>query len=529
MTASQPLLSVEGLRVNLPDGGTLLAGADLAVEPGRVVVLLGGSGAGKTTLGRVLFDLDGLREQGFEVSWDKLERDGELGFVPQRGAAFDHLDVSGNIRIALRYASPPREQTDEAVSGWLEAVDLPRGMARPGTPVSSLSGGQAQRLAVARTLAGGREVLFLDEPSTGLDPYRVRLLAELVLEQARGRGSAVVVVTHDVTLAALVADELFILDTTIRRLEPVFPESWPGPTAADEPAFLEWAPRLDAAVTGVLAAGAAEAPSSSGARAAWPSRLASLLAPLRVAVTALTSLVPQLAGRPGDFLHILSLTARSALLRPLAFFSVVSTLLGFTVLYVLIRAAPGGVRADEIVRMIGGAYIVALAPPLTAFLFAAGSGGALNAWLGGMGLTRQVQAMKALGIDDRRYLWTPVWFGLGVSFLGAVTVFAAGLFLGGYLLCLLYGIAAPAGLLAGDLLDPVPDRVPNLVRALWLAFIYAWGIASDVVAKGAERKSSADDVTSGMIRQVVSCTLWVVALELATAVVLFAWKDGAPI
>src|SRR5436190_14669676 len=110
---AEQTLSVRGLRVALPDGRVLIDGVDLQIAPGEVIVLLGGSGAGKSTFARVLFERDELDAAGFDVVTAKLDLDrDQLGLVPQRGALFDHLDVRGNLELALRHAEgdePPKE------------------------------------------------------------------------------------------------------------------------------------------------------------------------------------------------------------------------------------------------------------------------------------------------------------------------------------------------------------------------------------------------------------------------------------
>src|SRR5690349_23821310 len=99
-------LSVRELKVALPDGRVLIDGIDLSIAAGEVVVLLGGSGAGKSTFARVLFERDELADAGFDVVASQLDLDrDQLGVVPQRGALFDHLDVRRNLELAVPHAS----------------------------------------------------------------------------------------------------------------------------------------------------------------------------------------------------------------------------------------------------------------------------------------------------------------------------------------------------------------------------------------------------------------------------------------
>src|SRR5262249_14497124 len=127
-------LHVRGLRVALPDGRVLIDGVDLRIGAGEVVVLLGGSGAGKSTFGRVLFERDELAAAGFEVVAAELDLDrGQLGLVPQRGALFDHLDVRGNLELALRHAEggPARGEGEDGAAAWLARVGLDPALAAP--------------------------------------------------------------------------------------------------------------------------------------------------------------------------------------------------------------------------------------------------------------------------------------------------------------------------------------------------------------------------------------------------------------
>ena len=535
---------MRGLRVALPDGRVLIDRVDLTIGAGEVVVLLGGSGAGKSTFARVLFERDELAAAGFDVVAAELALDrDQLGLVPQRGALFDHLDVRGNLELALRHASggapaePDEPGPHDAAAAWLRRVGLDPALAAPGTPVAQLSGGQAQRVAVARVLASRRKLMFLDEPSVGLDPHRVRMLARLIRDQVRALGVSAIVVTHDVALAAGVADRLFLLSLEHRRLEPMFADRWPG--ALEDPGHDaaergRWLLALEAALVDHLAAHGDRAPPAAPppprprfARAArWLAPvlgpvIESFAAPFRVAAIAAARVPGQLVRHPGDFAIVARRVVAQTLIRPLAFYAIVSTLIGYTVLLVISKVGGAGVRPDALLRQIGGSYVVALAPALSALLFVAASGSATNAWLGAMGLTRQTLALDALGVDRRAYLWAPAWLAAAVCYLVVAAMFALGMIAGGMVVCRSYGVEHAWALLTGDLIDPRPERAVYAVRAAFLVWIYGWGIASDVVAKGGAAKPEADAVTRGMTASVVACTLWIVAWELATVLVVF--------
>jgi ABC-type transporter Mla maintaining outer membrane lipid asymmetry ATPase subunit MlaF/ABC-type transporter Mla maintaining outer membrane lipid asymmetry permease subunit MlaE len=532
--AARTPLAVRGLRVALPDGRVLIDGVDLTIGAGEVVVLLGGSGAGKSTFARVLFERDELAAAGFDVVAAELALDrDQLGLVPQRGALFDHLDVRGNLELALRHAAAPRAPADrdspDSAAAWLRRVGLDPALAAPGTPVTQLSGGQAQRVAVARVLASRRKLVFLDEPSVGLDPHRVRVLARLIREQVQALGVSAIVVTHDVALAAGVADRLFLLSLEHRRLEPLFADRWPG--ALEDPGHDagergRWLIELEAALVAHLEAHGDRAP-PAGPPPARPAlarlgrRLEPVIAPFRVAAVAASRAPGQLLGHPRDFAVVARRVAAQALLRPLVFYAIVATLIGYTVLLVISKVGGAGVRPDALLRQIGGSYVVALAPALSALLFVAASGSATNAWLGSMGLTRQTAALDALGVDRRAYLWAPAWLALAVSYLAVAALFALGMIAGGLVVCRGYGVEHAWPLLTGDLLDPRPERAAYAARAGFLVWIYAWGIASDAIAKGGAAKPEADAVTRGMTASVVACTLWIVAWELATVLAVF--------
>ncbi|CAM3675059.1 ABC transporter ATP-binding protein [Micrococcus flavus] len=206
-------LRLRGVAVAYPDGSVPVTRADLDVAPGEIVALVGASGSGKSTVLRGIAGLEdvvaGTAEiDGTEVSGAAggrpvpVHRRG-VGLVFQDGQLFPHRTVARNVAYGLEAAGWDRVRRRARVAELLELVGLTE---LAGRPVRTLSGGQAQRVALARSLAPAPRVLLLDEPLSALDADLRARLARQIRAALRAEGTSAVVVTHDADEAAVMAD-----------------------------------------------------------------------------------------------------------------------------------------------------------------------------------------------------------------------------------------------------------------------------------------------------------------------------------
>ena len=241
------MLEIDSVSV-VVDGQPILDGVKLAIADGETVAVLGPSGAGKSTLLRVVAglrapDQGALRWDGADLAAVEPHRR-NFGLMFQDYALFPHLDVAGNVGFGLRMAGYSAEASEVRVTEVLEWVGLPGLEDRA---VTSLSGGEQQRVALARSLAPSPRLLMLDEPLGSLD----RSLAERLVLDLRRLLSAVTAlyVTHDQEEAFTVADRLAIMRTgrIVRAGRPE--EVWEQPGDAWVARFLGFANLAESLVT----------------------------------------------------------------------------------------------------------------------------------------------------------------------------------------------------------------------------------------------------------------------------------------
>lgn len=197
-------------------GRPVLRGIDLAVPAGALVALVGSSGAGKTSLLRLINrmvqpDAGSIRIDGADVAGVAAEtlRRG-IGYAVQGGGLFPHWTVAENIAAVPWLLGWDKARRQARVAELMALVELPAHLASrfPG----ALSGGQASRVGLARALAASPRLLLLDEPFGALDPETRTALADRLEALHRAQGLTTILVTHDLADALLRADLMLVLD-----------------------------------------------------------------------------------------------------------------------------------------------------------------------------------------------------------------------------------------------------------------------------------------------------------------------------
>lgn len=224
---------------------TAVDGVSLSVAPGEIVALLGASGSGKSSLLRAIAGLEPLA--GGRVTWDGEDlartptHKRNFGLMFQEPALFGNLTVGRNVAYGLH--ALPKSERGIVVEEFLDLVGLPGFASRP---VTDLSGGQAQRVALARSLAPHPRLMLLDEPLSALDRGLREHLVEVLGAVLRHTGTTAIHVTHDQDEAFALADRVAVLEEG-QLLQIGTPEElWRHPASVDVARFLGYGTFLTA-------------------------------------------------------------------------------------------------------------------------------------------------------------------------------------------------------------------------------------------------------------------------------------------
>ena len=209
-----PVLSLRGATLRFGER-TLWSGLNFQVQPGEFIAVLGPNGSGKTSLVKTILGQQQLTS-GTATLFGEPVRNGNrrLGYIPQQKLLEEGTPVRARDLVALgidghRWGLPRFSRAvRREVATVLEEVGATR---YANAPVGSLSGGEQQRVRVAQSIAGNPALLLCDEPLSSLDLHHQRVISELINEQAKARGAAVIFVTHDVNPILGMVDRVLYL------------------------------------------------------------------------------------------------------------------------------------------------------------------------------------------------------------------------------------------------------------------------------------------------------------------------------
>lgn len=514
---------------------TVQAGARILLQhtsarfaAGKVTLIVGRSGVGKSTLLKVIAGLLDDRDEGIRVSGEVClcERDGKatskqhsVGVVFQDFALFDELTPLQNVRLARAHC--PHCVDGE---GLLEPVRLLEELGVPAdVPTNALSGGQRQRLAIARTLAYDPDVVLYDEPTSGLDSATAAEVTRVIEATHAKHPCTSIIVTHDYEALSRIADAIYLIDPEACSLRAVPREEWGtlsellagSGSANDELLQVEtgwspvWARRAGRAVAGVLA-GTSRA--------------------LEACADALWRLVPAWTSPRWGFRFFLHYLRAVAGPSAWLYIAIAGAIIGFVATYFTFRFLPSAnytkpLVIEDLLRSMGFALFRILVPILATLLIAARCGAAVASDVGGKRYGRQMDALRTLGVEPKRYLLTGILYAF---LLGTPWLLAIG-----------YAAAAVTSLVVFTATHP--ERGPwfwqlHFHRELaipdqwWYAGTWwllakttacAAGIALIAYGLGAQPKDSTHAVSRGVTSTILWATLYVLAVHFVFAFMEF--------
>jgi sulfonate transport system ATP-binding protein len=263
------MLVLDRVGKTYPNGAHALGGVSLEVEPGEIVAVIGGSGCGKSTLLRAIGGLDPASEGAVTLDGERIMRPHEkIGIIFQEPRLLPWLKVADNVGFGL--GDRPKAERLQRVAAALNRV----GLADKATVwPRELSGGQAQRVAIVRALVPRPEVLLLDEPFSALDAFTRADLQDHLLDLWTDARPTLILVTHDVDEAIVLADRVMVMCPRPGRVFDEIEVDLPRPRDRQSAAF-DFAKRrilaaLDRSLNRSATAAESEPKATTGAAMWW--------------------------------------------------------------------------------------------------------------------------------------------------------------------------------------------------------------------------------------------------------------------
>lgn len=475
----------------------LLSNVSLQVERGRVTVLMGPSGVGKSILADVMFGLQpSPHDNQLNVSGRLGSASDEGALVFQSGGGLPHLKVRENLHLV--------RPNKGAIAQLLKDFQLD-----PGQPAPTLSGGQNRQLATARALLAERSLLWLDEPAAGLDVTKVDELCRQLQAHASQHNIAVVVTTHRAEFAVAVADQLLFLGFG-GKLVTVDPPLSAGTRAeADTGWETGQAEALEARLR-TLINPQAQPPATVQSRRRHPLDLWGWIERL---LTGLYSTLVLFGWREREarrtFAHAFRLTAIES-----GFFAPFIGFIFGAIFLLIFELSFAFISTGRILVEFGPTIVLRLSPGFAAILVAASSGSTLSSWIGQMTANRQLDALRVLGVRVHTRIVGPAWIGMALA--GVLGTFAFALALTSVFVAYLW-FSGDGSVMA--LIQRFTFR--DTGAALAKTTLFGMLIASVIVTCAVEPKRDAGEVASAVTRGTIRASIAVMLLELVILAVRF--------
>jgi len=466
-------------------------GLDLQVNLGEHVVIVGDSGGGKSTLLTLI--ADGNRNS---IS---LSPQASSTMVLQEGALLDHLNVIDNLRLVARYSNSPI--SEQKITRTLDQLNIDSGLYS--AQISQLSGGQMRRVAIARALLTNPDLVLFDEPDAGLDIVNLSKLAKTVNVLSKEQNKACMTVSHNPFYIAQIANKVYRLQGGKLALIadwPTLPENKPELQRRQIDLQQQLGTVIDPVVGRIVKS-----------KREWP-----VLSWLSGSAKTLFNLL-HIPRSIKDEAQIAAYTIYLSFITGILFFALVGLMLGSTTIAVVRMLADHSltglvsmfVKPETLINLMGGRYVLYLAPAIGGMLFAARSGSIMSNWLGEMVRGKQVRALSLLNVLPAQYLRTPSAIALFISMFATVVWFTFCVWLG--------------GVIATTQLFDIPNAIEvmslskyEVQRSLfwWKATIYSALVSLTVVGLGLSVKKTAHQVNIHTTKTIIYSTLCIAFAEL---------------